>query len=134
MKTLRTVSGGGLNAQKSHTCLLRRKSTRVWHGFVLDPFPVVECSSSPPRCAPAGDDAFSEHSIYVNARHQDVQYRIIADQIASYILSDSAIILDYGCGEALHADRHYCAFSGPPSLLRGWLATWGCTRKACSAS
>ena len=47
----------------------------------------------------------SEHSIYVNARHRDVHYRMIADQIVSYIPSASTIILDYGCGEALHADR-----------------------------
>jgi len=30
---------------------------------------------------------------------------MIADRIAAYIPSDSAIILDYGCGEALHADH-----------------------------
>jgi len=46
----------------------------------------------------------SEHSLYVNARHRDVHYRRIADDIAAYI-SSSAVVLDYGCGEALHADR-----------------------------
>jgi SAM-dependent methyltransferase len=61
----------------------------------------------PKRRPPANWSAFwdSEHSIYVNARHRDAHYRIIADQIASYIPSGSAIVLDYGCGEALHADR-----------------------------
>jgi SAM-dependent methyltransferase len=47
----------------------------------------------------------SKHSIYVNDRHRDVHYRTIADDIAAYIPSSSAIVLDYGCGEALHADR-----------------------------
>src|SRR5438874_12675037 len=47
----------------------------------------------------------SEHSLYVNARHRDVHYRTIAEDIAAYIPSSSAVVLDYGCGEALHADR-----------------------------
>jgi SAM-dependent methyltransferase len=47
----------------------------------------------------------SEHSIYVNARHRDVHYRTIADDIAGYVPSPSATVLDFGCGEALHADR-----------------------------
>jgi SAM-dependent methyltransferase len=47
----------------------------------------------------------SAHSIYVNARHRDVHYARLADAIASYIPSASAAVLDYGCGEALHADR-----------------------------
>jgi SAM-dependent methyltransferase len=47
----------------------------------------------------------SAHSIYVNARHRDVHYARLADAIACYIPSASAAVLDYGCGEALHADR-----------------------------
>src|SRR5262249_19428214 len=46
----------------------------------------------------------SEHPLYVNARHRDVHYRRIAEDIAAYV-SSSAVVLDYGCGEALHADR-----------------------------
>jgi SAM-dependent methyltransferase len=46
----------------------------------------------------------SEHSLYVNARHRDVHYRRIAEDVAAYV-SSSAVVLDYGCGEALHADR-----------------------------
>jgi SAM-dependent methyltransferase len=46
----------------------------------------------------------SSHSIYVNARHKDVHYRLIAQQIAALVPSRSARVLDYGCGEALHAD------------------------------
>jgi SAM-dependent methyltransferase len=44
------------------------------------------------------------HSIYVNARHRDVHYRLIARQIAALVPSPQARVLDYGCGEALHAD------------------------------
>jgi len=44
------------------------------------------------------------HSIYVNARHKDVHYRLIAQAIAELAPSSRARVLDYGCGEALHAD------------------------------
>lgn len=47
----------------------------------------------------------SAHSIYVNARHKDVHYREIADQIAAFVPRAGARVLDYGCGEATHADR-----------------------------
>jgi SAM-dependent methyltransferase len=46
----------------------------------------------------------SNHSIYVNARHKDVHYREVAEGIASYVPGSDARVLDYGCGEALHAD------------------------------
>jgi SAM-dependent methyltransferase len=46
----------------------------------------------------------SEHSIYVNARHKDVHYRAIAEQIAEFVPGPHARVLDFGCGEALHAD------------------------------
>ncbi len=44
------------------------------------------------------------HSIYVNARHRDVHYRLIAQQIAALAPGPQARVLDYGSGEALHAD------------------------------
>ena len=47
----------------------------------------------------------SAHSIYVNARHRDVHYARLADEIARHLSSRCAAVLDYGCGEALHADR-----------------------------
>ena len=47
----------------------------------------------------------SDHSIYVNARHFDVHYRTIADMIVAHMPSPDAVVLDFGCGEALHADR-----------------------------
>ena len=45
----------------------------------------------------------SEHSIYVNARHRDVHYRTIAQDIRALVPSGAAV-LDYGCGDALHTD------------------------------
>ncbi len=45
------------------------------------------------------------HSIYVNGVHRDVHYATIADEIARHVPSPTAAVLDYGCGEALHADR-----------------------------
>ena len=46
----------------------------------------------------------SAHSIYVNDHHKDVHYRTIAEQIAQFVPGPQARVLDYGCGEALHAD------------------------------
>ncbi len=47
----------------------------------------------------------SDHSIYVNERHRDVHYRSIASDIRRYVPARDAVVLDYGCGEALHAAR-----------------------------
>jgi len=46
-----------------------------------------------------------EHSIYVNARHKDVHYRDIAEGIVGFVPGPQARVLDFGCGEALHADK-----------------------------
>jgi SAM-dependent methyltransferase len=46
----------------------------------------------------------SPHSIYVNARHKDVHYRLIAKEVAALVPGPQARVLDYGCGEALHAE------------------------------
>ena len=47
----------------------------------------------------------SPHAIYVNARHKDVHYRLIAKEITALVpAGGEARLLDYGCGEALHAD------------------------------
>src|ERR671939_550338 len=43
--------------------------------------------------------------IYVSERHKALHYRMIARDIAAMILSPGAVVLDYGCGEALSADR-----------------------------
>jgi SAM-dependent methyltransferase len=45
----------------------------------------------------------SQHSIYVNARHFDVHYRDVANGIVALLPRDGLRVLDYGCGEALHA-------------------------------
>ena len=45
----------------------------------------------------------SKHSIYVSARHRDVHYRTIAQDIRA-LLPANAAVLDYGCGEALSAE------------------------------
>lgn len=46
----------------------------------------------------------SQNPIYVNARHRDVHYRNVAQGIRGYV-HPNATVLDYGCGEALHAAR-----------------------------
>jgi len=45
------------------------------------------------------------HSIYVNARHFDVHYRDVAEGIVRLIPRDGLRLLDFGCGEAIHADK-----------------------------
>jgi SAM-dependent methyltransferase len=47
---------------------------------------------------------FKHSVIYVNARHRNVHYRMIAEDIRGYIPSPAARVLDYGCGEATSAD------------------------------
>lgn len=44
------------------------------------------------------------HAIYVNDRHFDVHYRDIAERIIALLPGLGARVLDYGCGEAIHAD------------------------------
>ena len=68
------------------------------------------------------------HAIYVNARHKDVHYRLIAQEIAALVPSSSARVLDYGCGEALHAEIVAAACGdlvlcdGAPSVRAGLMA------------
>jgi len=45
----------------------------------------------------------SPHAIYVNAHHRAVHYLRIAEDISRYVPKDG-IVLDYGCGDALHAE------------------------------
>jgi SAM-dependent methyltransferase len=47
----------------------------------------------------------SDHKIYVSAGHRDLHFRTIAEDIAAHVPSAAATVLDYGCGEALYADR-----------------------------
>jgi len=46
----------------------------------------------------------TKHSIYVNARHEAAHFRRIAEDIRVYA-PERGVMLDYGCGEALSADR-----------------------------
>jgi SAM-dependent methyltransferase len=46
----------------------------------------------------------SAHSIYVSERHKDVHYRDVAEQLAAFVPSPQARVLDHGSGEAVHAD------------------------------
>src|SRR6478752_2325264 len=47
---------------------------------------------------------FKHSVIYVNARHRDVHYRTIAQDIRAYVPSPTAHVLDYGCGKATSAE------------------------------
>jgi SAM-dependent methyltransferase len=44
------------------------------------------------------------HSIYVNERHLDAHYRDVATGIVTLLPGPNARVLDYGCGEAIHAN------------------------------
>jgi SAM-dependent methyltransferase len=46
----------------------------------------------------------SKHSIYVSALHHDAHFRRIADDLAKFAPA-GGVMIDYGCGEALYADR-----------------------------
>jgi SAM-dependent methyltransferase len=45
----------------------------------------------------------STHTIYVSKDHRDAHFRVIAADIAAYVPSPDAVVLDYSCGEALFA-------------------------------
>lgn len=43
--------------------------------------------------------------IYSGERHKILHYRLVANDIAGLLPSQDAVVLDYGCGEALFADQ-----------------------------
>lgn len=45
-----------------------------------------------------------DHPIYVNERHKALHYRLLARDLASLVPDEDAVVLDFGCGEALSAD------------------------------
>lgn len=45
----------------------------------------------------------STHTIYVSRAHRDAHFQLIAKDIAGFISSPGAVVLDYSCGEALFA-------------------------------
>lgn len=77
----------------------------------------------------------TEHSIYVNARHRDVHYRIIAEDVRRYVPSPDAVVIDYGCGEALHADivaaaaKRLILVEAAPGVVAGLIARFAADPK-----
>jgi hypothetical protein len=63
-----------------------------------------------------------EHKIFVNARHRGLYFEAIAHEVAHFIPSPDALVLDYGCGEALAADLfaskcgHLYLYDGGPKI------------------
>jgi SAM-dependent methyltransferase len=43
--------------------------------------------------------------IYVSERHKTLHYQLVANDLVRLIPSPEALVLDFGCGEALSADR-----------------------------
>jgi len=46
-----------------------------------------------------------DHAIYVNDRHREVHYRKIAEDVVALLPRADAVVLDFGPGDALFADR-----------------------------
>ena len=69
--------------------------------------------------------------IYVNARHRDVHYRKLADDIRALVPSAQAAVLDYGCGEATSADHlaevcsHLTMVEAAPNVMAALKARYG---------
>jgi SAM-dependent methyltransferase len=60
----------------------------------------------------------TSNSIFVNPRHKEVHYRQMAEEILRYLPSSAARVLDYGSGEALHANL-VAAVAGQVLLCEG---------------
>ncbi|RAI36423.1 class I SAM-dependent methyltransferase [Rhodoplanes serenus] len=80
------------------------------------------------------------HSIYVNARHADVHYRDVAEAIVRLLPGPDARVLDFGCGEALHADlvaaaaRTLVLSDAAPSVRRNLAARFAAVPNIAVAS
>ncbi len=82
------------------------------------------------------------HSIYVNARHKDVHYRLVAQEITKEIVAhkpaQQARVLDYGSGEALHAEimaavaTELLLCDGAPSVRAAVAARFADSAKICT--
>ena len=76
----------------------------------------------------------SDHPIYVNARHLMLHYRGIARDISDLIPEPDAVVLDFGCGEALSADlianrcRKLLLVDSAPSIREKLTARFADTR------
>lgn len=77
----------------------------------------------------------SAHSIYVSARHKDVHYRDVAEQMAALVEGPQTRALDYGSGEATHADlvaarvRLLCLCDSAPSTRAALARRFGAGSK-----
>ena len=60
----------------------------------------------------------TSNSIFVSARHKEVHYRQMAQEISRYLPSPAARVLDYGSGEALYANL-VAAAAGQVLLCEG---------------
>src|SRR6185369_17501502 len=73
--------------------------------------------------------------IYVNARHRDVHYRRIAEDLRALVPSSTAAVMDYGCGEATSADHlaegaaHLTMVEAAPNVLAALKARYGDNKK-----
>jgi ubiquinone/menaquinone biosynthesis C-methylase UbiE len=73
--------------------------------------------------------------IYVNERHKNLHYNLVARDIAALVPSPNATVLDYGCGEALSAGRVAAACGrlylcdGAPLVRERLAARFGDERK-----
>lgn len=47
----------------------------------------------------------SDHAIYVNDRHKALNAKAVAAEFARHIPRSDAVVLDFGCGDALYADE-----------------------------
>jgi SAM-dependent methyltransferase len=76
----------------------------------------------------------SDHPIYVNDRHLSLHYRGLAQGIADLIPGPDAVVLDFGCGEALSADliarscRRLLLVDSAPSICDKLKARFGANR------
>ena len=77
----------------------------------------------------------NDHKIYVNARHSLMHFEVIAKDVAAFIPSQDAFVLDYGCGEALAAEllaakcRRLYLYDGAPRIEAGLRRRYGTSDK-----
>lgn len=70
----------------------------------------------------------ADHAIYVNDRHKQLHAAAIARDICRHIPTPDAVVLDYGCGEALYADavarhcRRLILSDAAPKVCAGLIA------------
>lgn len=77
----------------------------------------------------------SDHPIYVNERHRLLHYKLLARDLAMLVPDAEAIVLDFGCGEALAADdlashaRKLSLSDAAPNVREKLVARFGSNHK-----